>query len=103
MWLLQRRTTRAPKAVWGPISPAIAGYPQSAAVTPRGATSVATGIIHDLPDGRGASPALRAAAETAVNFTGRPWRGLIQGRADIDVAQYITGTDNHGARYTSEV
>jgi len=89
---------KGPKAVWGPIRPAISGYPQLAAVTPRGATSTAAGIIHDLPDGRGATPALRAAAETAVNFTGRPWRGLVQGRADINVAQYITGTNNHGAR-----
>jgi hypothetical protein len=64
---------------------------------------MATGIIHDLSDGGDTPATLRAAAETAVNFTGRPWRGLVQGRANIDIAQYITGTDNHGARYIGEV
>src|SRR5262249_528352 len=78
-------------------------YPPLAAKTPPGATAMATSIIHDLPDGRDATAALRAAAKTAINRPGRPWRGLIQGRANINIAQYITGTDNHGARYTDGV
>src|SRR5690242_4832260 len=103
MCMLQRHATRAPKRFWGPIRSAICDYPPLAATAPPGASPMATGIVHDLPDGRGATAALRAAAKTAVNLSGRPRRGLVQGRAHIDIAQYITGTDNHGARYTSEV
>src|SRR5262249_25116699 len=101
--MLQRRATRAPKRFWGPIRPVMSGItPQSAAQTP-GRAAPATSIVHDLPDGGSATAALRAAAETTVNFSVGPRPGLnIQCRANINNAQYITGTDNHGARYTDE-
>jgi len=77
--------------------------PQSTAKARPRAAPAAAGIVHDLPDGGGATPALRAAAETTINFSSGPRPGLdVQGRADIEIAQYITGTDNHGARYTDE-
>ena len=101
---------KGPKGVLGPDQICIVGDnplnqpPRSAAKTAPWATPAATGVVHDLPDGRGTTPALRATAETAVDFSSGPRPGLdVQGRADIEVAQYITGTDNHGARHTDEV
>src|SRR5262249_8778426 len=104
MWMLRRDATR-PQSGFGARSDLQSrGYPQSAAHTPSRAAPAATSIVHDLPDGGDATAALWAAAKTTVNFSGSPRSCLDgQGRTDVEVAQYIAGTDNHGARYSSGV
>src|SRR5580704_1098898 len=54
-------------------------------------------FVHDPPDGSRATPALGAAAETAINLARRPRRDLVvrQGRAYIVVGKAVAGTDNH--------
>ena len=53
-------------------------------------------LVHDPPDGAGASSALGAAAEAAIDFAAGPRRILAgQGRANIVVGQHVTRTDDH--------
>jgi hypothetical protein len=48
------------------------------------------GLVHDPPDGTSAPPALGAAAQAAIDLTGRA-RGLRNGdRAHVVVAQHVT-------------
>jgi hypothetical protein len=57
-------------------------------------------LVHNAANGSSASSALGAAAEATINLAGRTWRYDITGErpADVVVAQYVTGTDNHTAR-----
>src|SRR4051794_5168573 len=55
-------------------------------------------LVHDLADGARATPALRAAAEAAVDFTGRTRRGRSDGMAHLVVAEHVAGTDDHEAK-----
>jgi hypothetical protein len=102
MWLLQRHTTRAPVVLGADQFGISVG--QSAANVSGRTRPAAAGIVHDLPDRAGTTAALRGAAKTAIDFSraARP-RLDVQGRTNIDIAEYITRTDNHGARYTTEV
>jgi hypothetical protein len=54
-------------------------------------------LVHDAPDGASAAPALRAAAEAAIDLPGGA-RGVgrSHGCAHVVVAQYVTRTDDHG-------
>ena len=53
-------------------------------------------LVHDSPDGTCAPPALRAAAETAIDFAASPRRVVAgQRRANVMVGQHVTGTDDH--------
>ena len=53
-------------------------------------------LVHDPPDGACAPPALRAAAETAIDFAASPRRVVAgQRRANVMVGQHVTGTDDH--------
>jgi hypothetical protein len=65
----------------------------------RGATGIFGGerLIHNAANGSGASSTLGAAAQATINLTGRTRRYGIAGErpADIVIAQYVTGTDNH--------
>src|SRR6185503_3556675 len=53
-------------------------------------------LVHDPPDGAGAAAALRRAAETAVDLSGRarPYVGL-HDLAHVVIAQHIAGADDH--------
>jgi hypothetical protein len=65
----------------------------------RGATGIFGGerLIHNAANGSGASSTLGAAAQATINLAGRTRRYGIAGErpADIVIAQYVTGTDNH--------
>ena len=53
-------------------------------------------LIHDPPDGACAPPALRAAAETAIDFAASPCRIVAgQRRANVLIGQHVTGADDH--------
>jgi len=55
-------------------------------------------LIHDTPDGAGASTALRTAAETAVDLTGGAGTGRRSDHvADIVVGDDVARTDDHEA------
>ncbi len=56
-------------------------------------------IVHDGADRPRAAPALRAAAETAVDLRGgaRAVRTRIHAAADVAVGQDIAGTDDHAS------
>ena len=54
-------------------------------------------LVHDPADGARATPALGAAAEAAIDLTGRSRRLLgAERRADVLVTQNVARTDNHG-------
>jgi hypothetical protein len=55
-------------------------------------------FVHDLADGAGTPPALRAATEAAIHLPARdrPVLCRIDGGADIVVAEHVAGTDDHG-------
>ena len=54
-------------------------------------------LVHDSADGTRAPPTLGAAAEAAIDLTGRAWCLLgCERRADIVVAQHVARTDDHG-------
>ena len=55
-------------------------------------------FIHDLLDGAGASTALGAAAQTAVDLPWRAWRHLrhAHGVAHVVVGEDVAGTNDHG-------
>src|ERR1051326_1390381 len=70
--------------------------PPSAAVGAAGA--VAERLVHDAPDGARATSALRTAAEAAIDFARRARRNVRCGDRGphLRVAQYVTGTNDHG-------
>ena len=54
-------------------------------------------LVHDLPDGPGASPALGAATKTTINLAGRARVRLrLRRGADIVVAQNVARANDHG-------
>src|SRR5215468_1083302 len=54
-------------------------------------------VVHDAPDGARAAAALGAAAEAAIDLTGRPRRLLgADHRPYVVVAQHVARTDDHG-------
>src|SRR5262245_66255552 len=54
-------------------------------------------LVHDAPDGAGASPALRAASEAAVDLAGGARRsGGGRYGANLMIAQHVAGADDHG-------
>jgi hypothetical protein len=59
--------------------------------------SSAERLLHEAADGAGATPALGAAAETAIDLAGRARRVRLDDGADILIAQHIARTDDHGA------
>ena len=67
------------------------------------ARGLATGLgaaerfVHDAADGAGASPALGAAAEAAIDLAGGAWRSRITGkyRPDVVVGEHVAGADDH--------
>src|SRR3954470_6167803 len=63
-----------------------------------GSRTRAKRLVHDLLDGASAPAALRAAAQTPVNLSGRTRRQLgdAHGAAHVVVAQDIAGTNDHG-------
>src|SRR5690242_14633504 len=62
-----------------------------------GARAGAERLVHDALDGPRAPPALRAAAEAAVDLAGRARREVRSGEraAHLVVAQYVAGTNDH--------
>jgi hypothetical protein len=103
MCMLRRHRTRAPTRFRGPINRQYLHLFRLAATADRAAPPTA-GVIHDLPDGRGATAALRRAAQATIHLAGGPWSGLdIQGGPHVGVTEYIAGTNNHGSPETSEV
>jgi hypothetical protein len=52
-------------------------------------------FIDDLANRAGATTALGAAAEAAIDMARGSTRGGIRGGSHLVVAQYIAGTDNH--------
>src|SRR5580704_9759524 len=55
-------------------------------------------LVHDASDGAGAAPALGAATEAMINFTGGT-RATFAGRkraAHVVVREHVTRTDDHG-------
>src|SRR5262245_63280882 len=55
------------------------------------------GVVHDAADGARAAAALGAAAEAAIDLTGRPRRLLgADRRAHVVVAEHVARTDDHG-------
>ena len=54
-------------------------------------------FVDDRPDGACAAPALRTAAEAAIDllWMARQVAGCADGVADIMVAEDVAGTDNH--------
>src|SRR5581483_12446259 len=53
------------------------------------------GLVHDAPDGAGTAAALRAATEAAIDLAGRTRLLRAAGCADVLVAQYVAGADDH--------
>src|SRR5262245_22058354 len=53
-------------------------------------------FVHNLPDGRGAASALRAASETAVDLAGLADSRIgTDSGADVVVAENVAGADDH--------
>src|SRR5689334_16701762 len=52
-------------------------------------------LVHDAPDGGEAAAALRAAAEAAVDLTGRARACVRHGGAHLGVGEHVTGADDH--------
>jgi hypothetical protein len=54
-------------------------------------------FVHDAADGAHAAPALGAAAEAAIDFTGGARRRLVARKrgTDVVVGQHIAGADDH--------
>jgi hypothetical protein len=54
-------------------------------------------LVHDLADGASTPPALRAASEATVDLPARDrlFVRRADGGADIVVAEYVAGTDDH--------
>ena len=52
-------------------------------------------FIDDLANRAGATAALGAAAEAAIDMARGSTRGGIRGDSHLVVAQYVAGTDNH--------
>src|SRR5947208_4428706 len=95
---------KGPDEVSEPNQPSMSGFCPRLAAAANRATPPAAGVVHDLPDGRGAAAALRRATQATIHLTGGPRSGLdIQGGPHIGVAEYIAGTNNHGRPGTSEV
>src|SRR5690349_14318629 len=62
------------------------------------------GLVHDAPDGTCASPALGAAAETAVNLAASARRVVAgQGRTDVLVGKHVARTDDHRDKVPGEL
>jgi hypothetical protein len=53
-------------------------------------------FVHDAPDRAGATPALRAASETAVDLGGRARRRFGDGGTDLGIGEDVAGADDHG-------
>jgi len=53
------------------------------------------GLIHDLPDGAGATPAFGAASQTPIDLAGRPDSALVRNRSDLMVRNDVTRTHDH--------
>src|SRR6478735_7735132 len=61
-----------------------------------GAAGARDGLVHDAADGPCATPALRAAAQAAIDLAGGSRRPLGRERgANVVVGQYIARTDDH--------
>ena len=60
-----------------------------------GLAGAGQGLVHDALDGAGTTPALRAAAEAAIDLAGRPRTFGMTGRSDGAVGQDIAGADDH--------
>src|SRR5438093_2483111 len=89
---------KGPDEVSGPDQPSILGWTARLAAATARAALPAAGVVHDLPDGRGAAAALRRAAQATIHLAGCPRSGLdIQGGPHIGVTEYIAGTNNHGS------
>lgn len=56
---------------------------------------------HDLANGAGATAALRAAAEAAIDLPGSAGHDLVAGHnvSHVVIADNVTGTDNHGRNF----
>ena len=72
-------------------SGAVAGW---AATTSRAG---AERFIHDAPDRPGATSALRAASEAAIDLGGRARRRVRYGGADLGIGEDVAGADDHDA------
>jgi hypothetical protein len=61
------------------------------------AGSASQRFIHDAADGTGASTALRAAAEAAIDLIGgrRTGRSAVESRTHIAIAEDVAGTNDH--------
>jgi hypothetical protein len=60
------------------------------------------GFIHDLANGTRAAATLRAAAQTAVDLTGRTRRlRAIDRGTNVAVSQHVAGADDHGRSASS--
>jgi hypothetical protein len=88
---------KGPDEVSKPNQPSMPGLAAAANRT----APPAAGIVHDLPDGGGATAALRRAAKATIHLAGGPRSSLdIQGGPHVGVAEYIAGTNNHGSPET---
>src|SRR3974390_2842452 len=67
----------------------------SRASAARRAARRAERLVHDLADRAGATSALRAAAETAVNLARGAQRGGRDRMAHLVVAEHVAGADDH--------
>src|SRR6266403_355492 len=86
-----------------PTAAALAAAPVSVAVLAgraalaAGAAGAGDRLVHDLADGARTTPALRAAAEAAIDLAGRARRLLgTERRAHVLVGQHVAGADDHG-------
>jgi hypothetical protein len=56
-------------------------------------------LVHDPANGAGATATLGAATEATINLSGRARRRFgLAGAANILVAQYVAGADDHAAQ-----
>ena len=60
-------------------------------------------LVHNPPDRAGAPPALRTAAETAIDLARHPRPIRAQHRPNLMVRQDVAGTDDHSARLPSGI
>jgi hypothetical protein len=56
-------------------------------------------LVHDLANGAGATPTLGAATQATIDLSSRARRRFgLAGAANILVAQYVAGADDHAAQ-----
>src|SRR5712672_339696 len=64
-----------------------------AAATPRAG---AERFFHDAPDRGGATSALRAASQAAIDLGRRARRRVSDGGTHLDIGEHVAGADDHG-------